>query len=191
MCNNIRSGAFYISSNRTSQSSGAPVDWLSHKSSKVRGGSTPPLTYAKTANNIRGGYPPCQTAHMPNSKQGAPPSWGQQPEWLAWWKSSFGRMKRVWGSELWGWLPMGLTSYELRVKDPAPPSPALHLCQRTRAAFEICNSNIHICQSSKNILSHSFKAARLWGWLPYPWVHKVHFCFFGIYKRVIRKNVIS
>ena len=31
MCNNIRSGAFYISSNRTSQSSGAPVDWLSHK----------------------------------------------------------------------------------------------------------------------------------------------------------------
>ena len=37
-------------------------------------------------------------------------TWGQQPEWLAWWKSSFGRMKRVWGSELWGWLPMGLTS---------------------------------------------------------------------------------
>ena len=29
-------------------------------------------------------------------------TWGQQPEWLAWWKSSFGRMKRVWGSEVWG-----------------------------------------------------------------------------------------
>ena len=105
-------------------------------------------------------------------------TWGQQPEWLAWWKSSFGRMKRVWGSELWGWLPMGLTSYELRVKDPAPPSPLYIFVKDPRAAFEICNSNIHISQSSKNILSHSVKAARLWGWLPYPWVHRVHFCFF-------------
>ena len=31
MCNNLRSGAFHISNNRTSQSSGALVDWLSHK----------------------------------------------------------------------------------------------------------------------------------------------------------------
>ena len=30
MCNNLRSGAFHISNNRTSQSSGALVDWLSH-----------------------------------------------------------------------------------------------------------------------------------------------------------------
>ena len=52
-----------------------------------------------------------------------------------------GRMKRVWGSELYEQSTPPLYIF---VKDPALP-----------------NSNIHICQSSKNLLSHSGKAARL------------------------------
>ena len=55
------------------------------------------------------GAPRCPP-HMPNrdAYHGDPLICQRVPEWLAWWKSSFGRMKRVWGSELWGWLPMNL-----------------------------------------------------------------------------------
>ena len=107
------------------------------KTANNKGGGTPPPSYAKQQISIYGqnygggGYPPPYGQNygrlrshtdfwrsFNRSKIGliftpvfcnaSRNTWGQQPEWLAWWKSSFGRMKRVWGSELWGWLPMNL-----------------------------------------------------------------------------------
>jgi len=86
---------------------------------------------------------------------------------------------------------MGLTSYELRVKDPAPPSP-LYIFVKDPALLLKFVIPTFISVRVQKIFSHTRLKLPAFGVdFLNPEFIRFTFAFFRIYKRVIRKNVIS